>query len=193
MITIDNLALWGTFLSGLGALSALIISIVQIKKNSKISEANFWLTLRESFNSPDRKIVHQDLRQGKWKNTSPSDNCEWVKIEDYMGLFEVCERMLERKIIDEKMFISLYEYRIHNIITNKELAKCKLIYEYYDWEYFYKLLSRLYGNDWIDFYKFLNTHKFEFNEVKSERDILQKFNEKEEKTYTDFLKRLKID
>ena len=46
MITIDNLALWGTFLSGLGALSALIISIVQIKKNSKISEANFWLIVQ---------------------------------------------------------------------------------------------------------------------------------------------------
>lgn len=70
--------------------------------------------------SPDRKTVHQDLRQGKWKNISPVEPCDCVRIEDYMGLFEVCERMLERKIIDEDMFGSLYE-----------------------------LLSRLEGREWI--------------------------------------------
>lgn len=190
---IDRLALWGTFLSGIGALSALIISIVQMKRNAKVSEANFWLTLREHFNSPDRKTVHQDLRLGKWKNVSPVEPCDWVKIEDYMGLFEVCERMLERKIIDEAMFGSLYEYRIYNFLRNKSLVKCKLIYEYYDWTYFYKLLSRLEGRDWLDFYTFLELHGLEYNEVKSEEDLLRRFDEKEKVIYMDYLKRLKID
>jgi len=68
-------------------------------------------------------------------------------IEDYMGLFEVCERMLEQNIINEKMFKGLYEYRVFNFKNNKALAKRKLIYEYFDWVYFYRLLSRLYGKE----------------------------------------------
>lgn len=151
---INDLALWGTFLSGLGALAALVISILQIKKDSKFSEANFWLTLRELFHHSDRICVHNDFRDSKWKSAKPTENTEWIRIEDYLGLFEICERMLERKIINEKMFRSLYEYRVYNFLQNTEVAKCKLLYEHYDWEYLYKLLNRLYGNHWREMKNF---------------------------------------
>ena len=193
MTTLQLLALWGSFLSGLGALAALIISIFQTNRNSRISEANFWLTLRESFNSPDRKFVHQNLREGNWKNNAPTEYCDWVMIEDYMGLFEVCERMLERNILDEKIFRGLYEYRIYNIITNTELTKSKLIYEYYDWEYFYKLLSRLYGNVWMEFYCFLKTKEHDYCVVTSEEDFLSRFNMKEKAIYNEYKRKLQIN
>ena len=124
--TLNTLALWGTFLSGLGALAALIISITQINKNSKFNEANFWLSLREIFNTQDRICVHNDLRDAKWKNQIPNDSKDWIKIEDYLGLFEICERMLERNIVNEKMFNSLYEYRINPFFAPTALADVNL-------------------------------------------------------------------
>lgn len=180
---IEELALWGTFLSGLGALAALLISISQIRKDSKFNEANFWLTLREIFHHDNRKCVHNDFRNGKWKESIPSDTQDWIKIEEYLGLFEICERMLERRIINEKMFKSLYEYRLYNFKQNKEVVKCKLIYEPYDWEYLYRLLSRIYGHKWNDMFKFLGSLKIDFNEINSEEDLLGKMNDIQKQKY----------
>lgn len=112
---LSNLASVATFLTGVAALSAIVISILQIKKNSRISEANFWLTLRENFDTENRRAVHRDLRLANWKHAPPSEKSDWIKVEDYMGLLEICERMLDRKIIDKKMFKNLYEYRVYNI------------------------------------------------------------------------------
>lgn len=190
---INNLALWGTFLSGLGALAALLISLKQIKRNSNQNEANFWLKLREMFNTSDRSEVHRDLRKGKWKETAPTSKDEWVKIEDYLGTFEVCEGMLQKKIISSDVFKNLYEYRIYNILQNKALAKNKLIFEYYDWKTFYKLLARLYGDDWDKFYNFLCGINPNYNEIKKESDILSKMNEAEKTQYHYFTTTLKLN
>ena len=189
----DNLALWGSFLSGLGALTALIISIVQLKRNSKYSEANFWLTLREMFKVEDRDSVHKDLRKGKWIKTIPSDKSEMTKIEDYFGMFEICEGMLEKKVISEKVFKNLYEYRIYNILCNKKLVHKKLIYEYYDWRLFYKLLERLYGKKWNEFYVFLSQIKIKYNEVDTEEKFLKKLNDKKKAKYLNFKKTLNVE
>jgi len=192
-LNISDLALWGTFLSGLGALAALMISIIQINNNSKFNQANFWLTLRDNFNTEDRKKVHEDLRNAKWEEIVPKENKDFIKIEDYMGLFEVCERMLERKIIDEKMFVSLYEYRIYNFKSNNALLKRMLIFEYYDWKNFYNLLARLYGNTWKDLYKFLNEIGFKYNEIRTESELLEKLTPQQRMTYKMLKIKLEID
>ncbi|MDC7998012.1 hypothetical protein [Gilvibacter sediminis] len=188
-----DLALWGNFLAGLGALSALIISIFQIRRNSKFHEANFWLKLRQMFNEEDRIYVHRELRKGTWISKTPIDKSEWSKIEDYMGLMEVCEGMLQKKIISETVFKNLYEYRIYNICCNKQVVHQKLIYEYYDWHLFYRLLERLYGEDWKDFYTFISKAKIGYNQVKNENALLAKFDADQKIQYSYFIKKLNIE
>ncbi|RZJ72567.1 hypothetical protein [Flavobacterium sp.] len=180
---VEELALWGTFFSGLGALAALLLSINQVRRDSKFNEANFWLSLREMFHHENRRCVHNDFRDGKWKDDKPSDTKDWVKIEEYLGLFEICERMLQRRVISRKMFKSIYEYRLYNFTKNKEVVKCKLIYEPYDWIYLYKLLSRIYGREWNDMLEFLQGLKIDYNEISSEKHLVAKMNDVQKTKY----------
>lgn len=189
---LNDLALWGTFLSGLGALAALVISLTQIKKDANFNEANFWLTLRELFHQQDRRCVHNDFREGRWQTIKPTEIDDWIKIEDYLGLFEICERMLERKIINEKMFRSLYEYRVYNFLKNSEVAKCKLIYEHYDWTYLYKLLNRLYGDHWEEMRRFLTSLEIDYNEIDSESQLLAKLKKSEKEKFKKLREKTKI-
>lgn len=145
------------------------------------------------FNTTDRVNVHEDFREGKWISKVPVNHQYWIKVEDYLGIFEICERMLARKIINKKMFISLYEYRIHNFLVNKKLAKEKLILEYNDWFYFYKLLKRIYGKAWVDFYKFLKKHHNIIESSESEAIIIQALSESDREKYSKFKKQLNLD
>ncbi|MCG8410128.1 MAG: hypothetical protein MI739_02465 [Bacteroidales bacterium] len=189
---VTKLASLGAFFSGVGALSALIISLSQIKKNSKFNEANFWLTLREMFNTSNRVNIHEDLRKGKWIAEVPKNHQYWIKLEDYLGIFEICERMLARRIINKKMFISLYEYRIYNFLANKEIAKRKLILEYSDWFYFYKLLKRIYGKSWIEFYEFLKRNDHIIKESESETTFIQAMSKSNKEKYNKFKESLNL-
>ncbi|MCB9230094.1 MAG: hypothetical protein H6581_00400 [Bacteroidia bacterium] len=185
----EEMALWGSFFSGIGALAALIISILQLKKNSMINEANFWLSLREIFNTEDRVKVHQGFRNAQWRHNAPQNNEEWILIEDYLGLFEVCQKLLEKKVISQEMFKNLYEYRIYNFLNNREAAIRKLVCEYYDWAILYQLLENLYpAKGWMSFYKFLEALELEINEVKSENEFLRKLTKAQKRDYDEFLK-----
>jgi len=90
--------------------------------------------------------IHLKLRpKGDWskENTGPENANDWVKVEDYMGLFEHCEIMLEKKLIDWKTFKAIFSYRLHNIVANKSIVKEKLINEKAYWQHFIKLCNRL--------------------------------------------------
>lgn len=178
-------SLWGTIFSGIASLLALIISVKAFNRESKFAEATFWLQLREIFNSPDRRRVHLDLREAKWKNSAParSEVEEWAKIEEYMGLFEVCEGLLAKKILNQETFVRLYEYRLFNLCKNHEIIKRKLVCEHYDWELFYQLLSRIYGTHWYELFEFLKNKKFAINEVEVEQDLINILNKIERDRY----------
>lgn len=142
--SLDDWAKVSTIAGALVAIVALIYTAHQIHQNTQISRGQFWLELEKMFSQHDE--VHLNLRPGgKWSGgeTGPEDSVEWAKVEDYMGLFEHCEIMLQRKLIDEETFKAIFSYRLRNILSNEQICRAKLVDEKASWENFLKLLKRL--------------------------------------------------
>ena len=144
---IATIADWANVATISGALIAvftLFYTAYQVHQHTLISRGQFWLELEKMFARHDE--VHLKLRPGgTWHDnaTGPKTVEEWVKVEDYMGLFEHCEIMLQKKLIDEKTFRKIFSYRLRNIVANKLIVQAKLIQEKDSWTDFINLLKRL--------------------------------------------------
>jgi len=68
---------------------------------------------------------------------------EWAQVEAYMGLFEHCEKMLEKHLIDERQFREIYKYRLNNLVANDTIRVKKLIERVEGWKSFLALLKRM--------------------------------------------------
>lgn len=129
---------------GVTAVAVLFYTAIQVRQNTLISRGQLWLELEKMFTTHDP--VHIALRPGgKWSgpNSGPETVEEWAQLEDYMGLFEHCEIMLERKLIDWDTFGDIFAYRLHNIADNTRIVDAKLIQERRSWKRFLRLLQRL--------------------------------------------------
>jgi hypothetical protein len=134
------IALIGLFV-GLGG---LVVAICTVRHNTKSVKAQFWLALRNDI--AKHVEVHSKLRPGgDWckPNAGPDTAAEWIQIEAYMGLFELCEVLLSQDLIDAATFSVQYEYRLKNILKNDRIVKKKLDDEYEFWTTFIKLVERL--------------------------------------------------
>lgn len=135
---------WSTILTIVGVFGTFIMVLFtkqQLAQDTKISRARFWLELESLFSKHD--IIHTNLRNcGLWNDKSNFSVSEWSQIEDYMGLFEHCELMLEDNLIDPERFKEIFLYRIDNLIKNEEIYKSKLIEEKDSWSLFLRLLKR---------------------------------------------------
>ncbi len=60
-----------------------------------------------------------------------------------MGLFEHCEIMLEKGLIDQETFGAIFSYRLYNIVGNEKIIKAKLFDKKAKWKNFIRLLRRL--------------------------------------------------
>jgi len=138
---------WASIATISGAVIAIIVLWYtgrQVHQNTKISRGQFWLELEKMFS--DHDDVHLKLRPGgEWStnNSGPSTAKEWATVEDYMGLFEHCEILLAKGLIDIETFKSLFSYRLRNIIANETIVRGKLIQEKRDWTHFISLLNKL--------------------------------------------------
>jgi hypothetical protein len=138
---------WASIATITGAVIAIIVLWYtgrQVHQNTKISRGQFWLELEKMFS--DHDDVHIKLRPGgEWSTNAsgPSTAKEWATVEDYMGLFEHCEILLDKGLIDIETFKSLFSYRLHNIIANETILVGKLIQESNDWRHFISLLNKL--------------------------------------------------
>lgn len=60
-----------------------------------------------------------------------------------MGMFEHCEIMLDKRLIDERIFTQIYKYRLENIVAN-DIVRCeKLVKRAGGWPRFLALLERV--------------------------------------------------
>ena len=136
---------WATILTIVGVFSTLILLIFtvrQINSNAKISKAGFWLEIEKMFNKFDE--LNLQLRPtGEWREKQSFSKEEWGLIEDYMGVFEHCELMMQDKVIDEDRFKKIFSYRIENLVSNESIVKHKLIEEKDSWTTFIELLTRI--------------------------------------------------
>ncbi len=68
---------------------------------------------------------------------------QWAAIEDYMGLFEHCMILLDKKMLDWDTFIKIFAYRCTNIIHNRHIVEVKLVEMAHGWTDFITLLREL--------------------------------------------------
>lgn len=147
MIAVLTLSQWAnlaTILAATVAVGALLYTAKQVQRNALTNRGTFWLELERMFQSHDR--VHLRLRPGgEWsdKSNGPKDAKEWAELEDYMGLFEHCEIMMNLGLIDVRTFSDIFEYRLHNIVENRTICEEKLRKEAKSWNRFISLLKRL--------------------------------------------------
>ena len=80
----------------------------------------------------------------------------WADLDDYLGLFEVCEIMIKNKSIELGDFKKLYGYRLQNLLCNNKVVYFKLILELEYWDNLYNLFVRCFDK-----------HKSEFDEIKN--------------------------
>lgn len=147
-LTFKNFVDIAQIITGFAAIAALIFSYVGFRKSNKISKSTFLLDLRDKFHEDKRYKTHYALRGDK-----KIEN--WIDLDDYLGLFEVCEIMIQNKSIELHDFKKLYGYRLQNILCNDKVVYFKLILEFEYWDNLYKLLERCFDQ-----------HKKEFEELK---------------------------
>jgi hypothetical protein len=142
-MTLQQWADLGTVVGVLFAASALVVSAVQTKGAARSARASIWLELERMFAVHEN--VHQRLRPGgEWATSgrSPRNVKEWASVEDYMGLFEYCEIMIEQHLLDWHTFNRIYSYRLSNIMQNADIVDAKLVDEGGSWQDFLSLLRR---------------------------------------------------
>lgn len=105
---------------GLGAAAA------QLHHGRRTAQGQFLLELDKRFD--DYWEVHTALRPGgKWSSHhGPQTGEEWSKVEDYMGLFELLNILMNDKVIKQHHVSLFYLYRLQNIWAHGVIIKTKL-------------------------------------------------------------------
>lgn len=121
------------------ALGALIVAWRQLRRINATDSSRFILELRDSFSEKRRWKVYRDM-QGKLIDTNYI-NANEVAVIDYLGMFEILEKMLELKSITIPIFKSFYYYRL------KCILRCNAIVKYIEeddgyWDGLFRLLKR---------------------------------------------------
>ena len=146
-MTLDSWANIATIIGAITAIVVLIYTAIQVRQNTLVSRGQFWLELEKMFAIHDE--VHVKLRPGgKWaeQGEGPQTVGDWAKVEDYMGLFEHCQIMLEKGLLDWETFGSIFSYRLNNILANEKITRAKLIHERDSWKDFIQLLDLDFGS-----------------------------------------------
>jgi len=121
--------------TGIAAVGALIFNITTNIRNTKSATNQFWLGLRDRFAEEKRYSAHKRIRENKTIE-------EWADVDDYLGLFEVCEIMLRKKTIRIGAFRALYGYRLSNLLFHDEIVFYKFVMEVKHWGLLYSLIER---------------------------------------------------
>jgi len=99
----------------------------QARENAEYTKAPYWILLRGVLANYDD--IHAKFRpDGAWHNSSvlSKDVEDVARTELYMGLLEYCDKLLEKKLLDERDFPASYRYRLKNIVTNGWIRTAKL-------------------------------------------------------------------
>jgi hypothetical protein len=122
----------------------ILYAIKTLRDNGTIAHAQFFATVRGLMANYDD--VHVKFRPGgdwapaegkRYAHTGPDKPQEWARVELYMGLFEFCEVLLKRGLMEQEDFNRSFLYRLENLMLSGVIVKTKL-------------LSSLKGG-WIDF------------------------------------------
>ena len=133
-----------TGISAISAAAAAIFAALQLRKSSKVNEAQIYLSLRDLFSKHEE--IQMNLKGGKWNDrdkgpiTEFNSSEESSKVDSYLRFFEYCYVLIENKVISLKTFKEMYGPYIYDIKRNHQIMQT---IEEEGWILFPKLLSRL--------------------------------------------------
>jgi hypothetical protein len=152
-MTEHAISLWTLSLTAAGlviALAGIFYAIKTLRDNGIIARAQFFATVRGLMAEYDD--VHAKLRpEGAWAppegelfaRTGPGTPEDWARVELYMGLFEYCEVLLRRGLMQQEDFDRSLRYRLQNLMRNAVIVEIKLLSDLkVGWEDFLLLCGR---------------------------------------------------
>jgi hypothetical protein len=126
------------------AIISILFSLASLRQTKKIEEGKFLIELRRMFAQHD--YVHFKLRNGgEWtaeNNPIPNDHEEWAKIDSYLGLFELCEILIQNGSLAKEHFSSQYKYRLENLINSDQIV-LKIRNEREYWTNLLRIINRV--------------------------------------------------
>jgi hypothetical protein len=129
---------------------SLRLAAEEAKRSTEVARAQFWVMVRGVLANYDD--VHANLRpEGIWgvpkgekySVRGPQDAAEWARVELYMGMFEYCEALISRRLLEQEDFRKAYRYRLNNLVHNAVIVEEKLHTFRPDWKDFWDLCERL--------------------------------------------------
>jgi hypothetical protein len=123
---------------------ALWYSHKALKRGEQFADADLILRLEEEMRAHQQ--VHIDLRPGgRWANgnSGPTSNQDWASVEDYMGLFEVINVLVDKQLLGMEYVEHLHGYRYDNLVKNPVIRQAKLVRERDGWKDFIALGDKL--------------------------------------------------
>lgn len=114
-MSLQDWAAWATVIGLPSVILGIWLSAKQLRQTRLSVEVQLLLDLRAAFAAHSE--VHINLRpEGIWAGADgPNSVNEWAMVDAYLGLFEVCNRMLDNGQLSSDMFRNQYYYRLQNI------------------------------------------------------------------------------
>ena len=106
------------------ALAAILTFFVARKQLNKIrytDSSRFLMELRDSFSEKRRWKVHCDIKENRVDSNYINERN--AEINDYLGLFEICEEMIANGSLDKVIFKKLYYFRLECIMDCAPLVE----------------------------------------------------------------------
>ena len=117
--------------SGIGAaVISVILVIWQMEKNRKALQFENQLKLREMFATPERMKIHKIIKKGieePWNYKTNDSSLFYDEFEfktyrdDYLGIFEIMNYMIDKEELDADLCFQSYSYRISKIASYKPI------------------------------------------------------------------------
>lgn len=145
----------GFFKPSLNLLTVTIITIpVYIALETLISSINnqegkALIDLRKLLNEPENLEIHKKLRgsSGDWSIKIPQEEFDnkdtWRKIDNYLGILELINILIEKGVISKENFNTQFGYRIDNVFENADIRSYLEGYEKHEivWKELYSLFT----------------------------------------------------
>ena len=101
MEQIEFIANWVTIVGLPLGIITLSVGLYNIRQSKIIEQGKFLIELRKMF--PEHHEIHVKFRpEGEWTlGVIPNDNETWAKVDAYLGLFELCEILIQNGSLSE--------------------------------------------------------------------------------------------
>ena len=127
-----------TCVAAVVAVGTLIVAYMQLKRINSTDSSRFLLELRDAFSEEKRWEVHRAIKDSSNGYLENHD----IEVDDYLGLFEICEIMINKGTMTVEDFKNFYFYRLEYILDNSFILEKLLTEKAFYWANFSRLFKR---------------------------------------------------